>query len=187
MAPSADTSPPGDPGPSEGPKSTDPAGRSDLDAYPRPSLAVDVAVMSVVPAAWTTGPDGGRSGSGGDGAADGRSEAGSAALKLAVVLLRRDGAPHAGQWSLPGSFVHEHERLADTVRRTLLDKCGITDLSPTQLQVFDDPKLLGVCGRLKCCLLFEAMEAQTPSHKSSALINPSRPRPAVRSSRPARS
>jgi len=148
VAPSADTSPPGDPGPSEGPESTDPAGRSDLDAYPRPSLAVDVAVMSVVPAAWTTGPDGGRSGSGSDGAgagraagrSGGRSEAGSAALKLAVVLLRRDGAPHAGQWSLPGSFVHEHERLADTVRRTLLDKCGITDLSPTQLQVFDDPK-----------------------------------------------
>ena len=46
-----------DPGPSEGPESTDPAGRSDLDAYPRPSLAVDVAVMSVVPAALVVETD----------------------------------------------------------------------------------------------------------------------------------
>lgn len=144
MASPADATPSGDPGLSDRPEPTDYSGQADLGAYPRPSLAVDVAVMSVVPAAWTVAPDGGGTGSGndgrGDGKGDGRSEAGSAALKLAVVLLRRDAAPHAGQWSLPGSFVHEHERLADTVRRTLLDKCGITDLSPTQLQVFDDPK-----------------------------------------------
>ena len=41
----------------------------------------------------------------------------------------------------------------------------------------DDPKLLGVCGRLKCCLLFEAMNNQAPSpssSQSSALIMPSR-------------
>jgi len=140
VASPADASPSGDPGLSDRPEPTDHSGQAHLDAYPRPSLAVDVAIMSVVPAAWTVAPDGGGSGSRSDGRGDGQSEAGSAALTLAVVLLRRDGAPHAGQWSLPGSFVHEHERLADTVRRTLLDKCGITDLSPTQLQVFDDPK-----------------------------------------------
>ena len=41
----------------------------------------------------------------------------------------------------------------------------------------DDPRLLGVCGRLKCCLLFEAMDNQpsSPSSlKSPVLINPSR-------------
>ena len=95
---------------------------SDLDAYPRPSLAVDVAVLSAVPGEWTTADD----------VAPGQ-------LRLAVVLLLRDAPPHAGQWGLPGSFVHERERLADTVRRTLADKCAITDLSPTQLHVFDDP------------------------------------------------
>ena len=45
----------------------------------------------------------------------------------------------------------------------------------------DDPKLLGVCGRLKCCLLFEAMESQPvpASSKPSSLINPSRSRLAL--------
>lgn len=43
----------------------------------------------------------------------------------------------------------------------------------------DDPKLLGVCGRLKCCLLFEAMDNRTPPTKtSSPLITPSRLRQA---------
>lgn len=43
----------------------------------------------------------------------------------------------------------------------------------------DDPKLLGVCGRLKCCLLFEAMDRQTPSQTTtSRLITPSRSRQA---------
>jgi cell fate regulator YaaT (PSP1 superfamily) len=39
----------------------------------------------------------------------------------------------------------------------------------------DDPRLLGVCGRLKCCLMFEMMDAQgkiaTPAQQ---LIIPSR-------------
>ena len=40
----------------------------------------------------------------------------------------------------------------------------------------DDPKLLGVCGRLKCCLCSKFMESQpsSSSSKSSALINPVR-------------
>ncbi len=45
----------------------------------------------------------------------------------------------------------------------------------------EDPKLLGVCGRLKCCLIFEAMDNQSsttvlPSN-SAPLITPSRSRP----------
>ena len=70
-----------------------------------------------------------------------------------------------------------------------IDTCGLvlccaaflTEVKPVtvkQARVLglpvDDPKLLGVCGRLKCCLLFEAMD--NPSSKSSALINPSRSR-----------
>jgi cell fate regulator YaaT (PSP1 superfamily) len=43
----------------------------------------------------------------------------------------------------------------------------------------DDPKLLGVCGRLKCCLLFEAMDSQSSSQTStSGLITPSSSRQA---------
>lgn len=74
-----------------------------------------------------------------------------------------------------------------------IDTCGLvlccaaflTEVKPVtvkQARVLglpvDDPKLLGVCGRLKCCLLFEAMESQpsSSSSKSSALINPARTR-----------
>lgn len=87
----------------------------DLLAHPRPSLAVDVAVLTVAP-----------EGPGGDPC-------------LSVLLLKRDAAPQAGAWSLPGSFVRERERLADAVLRTLADKCGIGGLAPRQLHVFDDP------------------------------------------------
>lgn len=81
----------------------------DLKRFPRPSVAVDVAVLTV------------------------------AEQRLAVVVWRRTGATHHGQWALPGSFVRARERLADAVQRTLEDKCAIRGLAPTQLQVMDDP------------------------------------------------
>lgn len=87
----------------------------DLLAHPRPSLAIDVAVLTVAPA----GPDGDPA--------------------LTVLLLRRDAEPKAGAWGLPGSFVRERERLAGAVLRTLADKCGISGLASRQLHVFDDP------------------------------------------------
>ena len=73
-----------------------------------------------------------------------------------------------------------------------IDTCGLvlccasflTEVKPVTVKQarllglpVDDPKLLGVCGRLKCCLLFEAMDNQSPSHAastSSRLITPSR-------------
>ncbi|MBS0183532.1 MAG: hypothetical protein JSS39_14120 [Nitrospira sp.] len=40
----------------------------------------------------------------------------------------------------------------------------------------DDPRLLGVCGRLKCCLMFEMMDAQGKiSSQAQQLITPTRP------------
>ncbi len=80
-----------------------------LTDFPRPSVAVDVAVCTVV---------------------DGR---------LAVVVWRRAGRTAHRQWALPGSFVQERERLRDAVDRTLRDKCGLVGLAPTQLRVMDDP------------------------------------------------
>jgi len=78
-----------------------------LDDYPRPSVAVDTAVLTVT-----------RDGS------------------LAVVLTRpSDDA----RWRLPGTFLHPGERLADAVVRSLHDKCGIDQVRPAQLHVFDDP------------------------------------------------
>lgn len=74
-----------------------------------------------------------------------------------------------------------------------IDTCGLvlccasflTEVKPVTvkqarglgLQV-DDPGLLGVCGRLKCCLMFEMMEAQgTVSSPAQGLINPTRSAP----------
>jgi ADP-ribose pyrophosphatase YjhB (NUDIX family) len=87
---------------------------SDLDAYPRPSVAIDVAVLTVT-------------------------EAG----ELGVLLHRRTG-DKAGTWALPGRFLRERERLAHAVERTLEEKCGLparalAGRTPRQLNVFDDP------------------------------------------------
>jgi cell fate regulator YaaT (PSP1 superfamily) len=47
------------------------------------------------------------------------------------------------------------------------------------LQV-EDPRLLGVCGRLKCCLMFEMMDAQ--GNIPQKLITPTKSAPASRPS-----
>ncbi|GGK96799.1 NUDIX hydrolase [Curtobacterium luteum] len=84
----------------------DPSGKRLVD-YPRPSVAVDTAVLTV--------PVG----------------------EPLSVLQVRDAVD--GDWRLPGTFVHEGERLASAVLRSLSDKAGVTGLAPSQLHVFDDP------------------------------------------------
>lgn len=72
-----------------------------------------------------------------------------------------------------------------------IDTCGLvlccasflTDVKPItakqakKLELpIDDPRLLGVCGRLKCCLLFEMMDAQGKiAPQAQHLITPTRP------------
>lgn len=89
----------------------DPHGRRLVD-YPRPSVAVDVAVLSLDPSE----------------------------NRLGVVLHRRDPEDGWGHWSLPGTFVHEGERLREAALRALEVKAGIAGLHPRQLHVFDDPQ-----------------------------------------------
>lgn len=90
----------------------DEAGRS-LQDYPRPSVAVDTAVLTV--------PD-------------------ETDPSLSVLLVRREGQHRRGQWLLPGTFVHPGETLADAALRALRDKAGVQGLHPRQLHVFDDPR-----------------------------------------------
>jgi len=90
---------------------TDTAGKS-LTDYPRPSVAVDTALLTV-PAGSDT---------------------------LHVLLVRREGSHEHGEWALPGTFLHEGEHLADAVLRSLRDKAGIEGLRPRQLHVFDAPE-----------------------------------------------
>ena len=79
---------------------------SELTGYPRPSVAVDSAVLTV-----------------------------PSAGSLSVVLTH----DRSGDWRLPGTFLHEEERLADAVARSLREKTGLTGIRPRQLEVFDDP------------------------------------------------
>lgn len=84
----------------------DSSGRT-LTDYPRPSVAVDTAVLTVTPDGF-----------------------------LAVVLAGEG----RGQRRLPGTFLHERERLSDAVLRSLRTKVGIEGLQPEQLRVFDNPR-----------------------------------------------
>ena len=92
---------------------TDASGRSLAD-YPRPSLAVDVALLTV-----RTDEEGDR--------------------QLCVLLHRRGEGFADGDWALPGTFVREGERLVDAVRRGVADKLGLRTRAPRQLAVFDAP------------------------------------------------
>src|SRR5690606_13041499 len=83
-----------------------------LEDYPRPSVAVDTAVLTV--------PDG---------------------KGLSVLLTRTNASVRSGvpEWRLPGTFLHRGETLSDAVLRALREKAGVTGLRPRQLRVFDDP------------------------------------------------
>ncbi len=83
-----------------------------LEDYPRPSVAVDTAVLTV--------PD-------------------EVDPQLAVLVVRREGRHRSGAWQLPGTFLHPGERLADAALRALRDKVHVQGLHPRQLHVFDDP------------------------------------------------
>lgn len=80
-----------------------------LEDYPHPSVAVDTAMLTLV------------AGSG---------------LELCVLEVRDS---NAGGWCLPGTFLHEGERLSDAVDRSLAQKAGVSGLHPEQLHVFDRP------------------------------------------------
>jgi ADP-ribose pyrophosphatase YjhB (NUDIX family) len=56
--------------------------------------------------------------------------------QLLVLEVRRTDAPG---WALPGTFLHNGERLADAVERSLQAKADVRGLRPRQLHVYDDP------------------------------------------------
>src|SRR4051794_25334084 len=89
----------------------------DLTIYPRPNVAVDVAVLTVIPAS------------------DPRRQPG----QLAVLVQERTDEPRG--WALPGRFLREGETVADSIRATLRDKAGLNvdAARPCLLRVFDQP------------------------------------------------
>ena len=87
--------------------------------YPQPSVAVDTAVLTLAPRAHPA--------------------PGAPPHRLSVLLVRRPEGVDGPQWALPGAFLHQGERLADAVTRSLTEKAGITAGHPAQLAVFDKP------------------------------------------------
>ncbi len=80
-----------------------------LADYPRPSVAVDVVLLTV------------------------------RQHELCVLLHRPATGYAAGQWCLPGTFVREEELLAEAALRAQRDKIGVVGGQPRQLTVFDAP------------------------------------------------
>jgi 8-oxo-dGTP diphosphatase len=81
----------------------------DASRYPRPSLAVDVALVSA---------------------------AGGA---LRTVVVRRSAPPGKGRWALPGGFVGLEESLDAAAARVLAVKSGLAGVFLEQLYTFGDP------------------------------------------------
>ena len=96
----------------------DPTGAT-LTDYPRPSVAVDTAVLTLAPRI--------------------NPARGAPPHRLSVLLVRRPQGVDGPQWALPGTFLHQGERLAEAVARSLAEKAGVTGGRPAQLAVFDDP------------------------------------------------
>ena len=82
-----------------------------LEDYPRPSVAVDIVILTVR-----------------DGA-------------LFVCLYeRKDRGPRqAPQFALPGGFLHIEETLDEAARRVVREKAGLDDVFLEQLYTFGDP------------------------------------------------
>lgn len=81
----------------------------DASRYARPSVAVDVVVVTV------------------------------AGGSLKTLLVRRAAQPHLGRWSLPGGFVRMDESLDSAAARVLATKAGLEDVFTEQLYTFGDP------------------------------------------------
>lgn len=81
----------------------------DASAYPHPSVAVDVVLLTVA--------DGG----------------------IRTLLFRRSNQPQQGRWALPGAFVGMDESLDAAAGRALATKAGLEQVFTEQLYTFGDP------------------------------------------------
>ena len=78
--------------------------------YPRPAVTVDVVLFTI------------RAG------------------ELAVLMIRRGGAPFKGQWALPGGFVEYGETLEQTAVRESLEETSLTINNLRLLGCYSDPQ-----------------------------------------------
>ena len=77
--------------------------------YPRPSVTVDVAILTLVE---------------GD---------------LRILLVKRRNWPFEGRWAIPGGFINMDESLEHAARRELEEETNVSDIYLEQLYTFGDP------------------------------------------------
>jgi 8-oxo-dGTP diphosphatase len=83
---------------------------SKLEDYPRPSVTVDLVILTI------------------------------AGRDLKVLLIRRRDDPFKGRWALPGGFVDIDESLEHAAARELQEEVGVKNVYLEQLYTFGDPK-----------------------------------------------
>lgn len=81
----------------------------DPSKYERPSVTVDVVMFSLVQES------------------------------LKALLVKRQAAPYAGVWAIPGAFVGINESLEDAATRALAEEAGVNDVYTEQLFTFGHP------------------------------------------------
>ena len=81
----------------------------DASKYERPSVTVDVVMMSL------------------------------RQRDLQVLLIKRRAWPYEGMWAIPGGFVNIDESLETAAKRELQEETGVQDVYLEQLYTFGDP------------------------------------------------
>src|SRR5438132_9657962 len=81
----------------------------DASKYERPSVTVDVVMMSL------------------------------RRRDLEVLLVKRRSWPYEGMWAIPGGFVNIDEALETAAKRELQEETGVQDVYLEQLYTFGDP------------------------------------------------
>src|SRR5581483_1922622 len=81
----------------------------DASKYERPSVTVDVVMMSL------------------------------RKRDLQVLLIKRRAWPYEGMWAIPGGFVNMDESLETAAKRELQEETGVQDVYLEQLYTFGDP------------------------------------------------
>ena len=81
----------------------------DVSKYERPSVTVDVVMMSL------------------------------RQRDLQVLLIKRRAWPYEGMWAVPGGFVNIQESLETAAKRELQEETGVQDVYLEQLYTFGDP------------------------------------------------
>jgi len=114
-----------------------------IEAYPRPSLAVDIVVATK---ATTDAPD----------------------APMRVVLIKRGDHPFMNQWALPGGFVRPGESAEQAAARELLEEAGLTHPSLRQLGFFSEPGRDPRGWIVSCAFLADGGD-QTPRYGDDAL------------------